>query len=111
MSIHKGKLIIGESIDFAGFTLNQQGVLPEKQKVDAIRNFPPPTSVTEVRSFLGLANQLGGFIENMAALSEPLRGLLRKGFLFKWTSDHQTAFERLRKKLASPALVHFLTPS
>ena len=70
MSIHKGKLIIGESIDFAGFTLNQQGVLPDKEMVDAIRNFPPPKSVTEVRSFLGLANQLGNFVENMAALSE-----------------------------------------
>ena len=111
IAISKRKLTFGRSIDFAGFTVSADGVLPDKAKVAAIADFPVPTSVTELRSFLGLANQLGGFIENLAILSEPLRGLLKKGVAFTWRENHQKAFEQMRKELSSPALVGFFDPN
>ena len=79
IAISKKKLEVGRKIDFAGFTVSDEGLLPGDKKIAAIAEFPKPTNLTQLRSFLGLANQLGGFINNMAVLTEPLRGLLKKG--------------------------------
>ena len=84
--------------------------MPDKAKVEAIRKFMKPNNLTELRGFLGLANQLGGFIDNIACLTEPLRGLLKKGIAFSWTSAQQEAFETLKTKLTSPNLVSFFNP-
>ena len=110
ITISKKKLTIGENIDFAGFSISQEGITPDKEKVKSLTEFPPPTNITELRSFLGLANQLGGFIENLAAETEPLRHLLKKGVAYIWNADHQKTFEEVREKLSSPLLVHYFDP-
>ena len=99
------KLEVGSAIDFAGFKISADGVIPDDAKVAAIAQFPAPKNLSDLRSFLGLANQLGAFTENLAALTDPLRGLLKKGTAFVWTPVHQAAFENIRKTLSSPALV------
>jgi hypothetical protein len=55
-----------------------------------------------VRSFLGLANQLGIFVSNLAAVTDPLRRLLKKNITWIWTPDHQAAFEATKRRLAEP---------
>ena len=57
--IKKSKVEVGPSIDFAGFSVSEKGLLPDKAKVEAISKFPKPNNLTELRGFLGLANQLG----------------------------------------------------
>jgi hypothetical protein len=53
-------------------------------------------------SFLGLANQLGIFISNLAAITDPLRRLLKKNITWIWTPDHQAPFKATKRCLAEP---------
>ena len=88
ISISIKKLSFGPQIDFAGYTLDQNGVIPDKSKVRALTEFPSPKNITELRSFLGLANQLGGFLDKLTSVTDPLRSLLKKRYSFQVDSGH-----------------------
>jgi len=72
------KFVISQEVKFAGFVVSSKGTRPDPAKVSAITKFPEPRDVTSLRSFLGLANQLGIFISDLAAVTDPLRKLLKK---------------------------------
>jgi len=91
--------------------LSENGVTPDKSKIRALTDFPSPTNLTELRSFLGLANQLGGFINKLTAATDPLRSLLKKDVDFRWTPDLEEAFTRAKSILSSPAVVSFYDPA
>ena len=70
-------------------------------------DFPPPTSVTELRRFLGVASFYRRFVRDFATISHPLTALLRKGVEFLWAGEQQAAFEELVGQLcAGPVLAH-----
>ena len=77
VSISKEKLQIGKKVSFAGYTVDGAGVHADETKTKAIREFPTPKTVKDVRSFLGLANQLGNFVPNLAMITSPIRELLK----------------------------------
>ena len=106
MTLSASKRQVGTEVNFAGFIIGDQGTRMDDRKLQAIRDFPAPTDVSSLRSFLGLANQLGPFVPDLAHLSEPLRGLLKKNVAFQWLPDHQLAFLRIKKILTSPTVVH-----
>ena len=66
VTISRKKFEIGTSIEFAGHIVSDQGIRPDDQKYTAVADFPRPTSVSTVRSFLGLAQQLGSFIPDLS---------------------------------------------
>nr|GEW94133.1 putative reverse transcriptase domain-containing protein [Tanacetum cinerariifolium] len=70
-------------------------------KVEAITKWPRPTSVTEVRSFLGLAGYYRKFVEGFSRLALPLTKLMRKGEKFVWNEERKKSFEELKQHLAS----------
>lgn len=74
-------------------------------KLDAIAQWPAPTSVKELRGFLGLAGYYRKFVRHFAIISKPLTNLLKKHVLFIWTADHAAAFQTLKEALCrSPVL-------
>nr|GEW71680.1 hypothetical protein [Tanacetum cinerariifolium] len=70
-------------------------------KVEAITKLPRPTSVTEVRSFLGLAGYYRRFVEGFSRLALPLTKLMRKGEKFVWNEEREKSFEELKQRLVS----------
>ncbi|XP_041786627.1 uncharacterized protein K02A2.6-like [Anopheles merus] len=60
-------------IEFLGHSLNQEGIMPSRNKIGTILSFREPRCETEVRSFLGLANYMNKFVPMLATLDEPLR--------------------------------------
>nr|GEX05351.1 reverse transcriptase [Tanacetum cinerariifolium] len=70
-------------------------------KVEAITKWPRPTSVTEVRSFLGLAGYYRRFVEGFSRLALPLTKLMRKGEKFVWNEEREKSFEELKQRLVS----------
>ena len=104
------KLQAGKSVNFAGHIVDTQGVRPEKEKLEAIRCFPTPKNVTDLRSFLGLANQLGPFLPDMTHLSAALRPLLKKDVVWQWLADHDAAFQKMREILTSDMMVSHYDP-
>jgi len=105
ITISKEKLMIGEEIKMAGFIISSGGVKADPDKVRAIADFPAPQNLQELRSFLGLANQLGMFIPDLAQATEPLRALLKRGAAYAWTADLQEAFDRCKVILTSDAII------
>ena len=82
-----------EKIEFMGYVLSAHLIGVADSNITAIQNARIPQSVSEVRSFLGLVNFVGGVIQNMATIAEPLNRLLRKNQIFKWVQDQQIAFD------------------
>jgi hypothetical protein len=75
-------------------------------KVMNILNWMPPTSVAEIRSFLGLAGYYRRFIKDFSKIAKPMMKLLEKNKTFEWAEECQTSFEELKKRLTSaPVLI------
>ena len=69
-------------------------------------NWEAPTSVGEIRSFLGLAGYYRRFIENFSKIAKPMMKLLKKDTKFKWTEECEASFQELKKRLVtSPVLI------
>lgn len=95
-------------VDYCGHSISRQGYTVDSKKVNAISNFPLPQDITDLRSFLGLANQLGGFSPALATAAQPLRDLLKPRNIWRWTTQHDAAFEEVKRVLVSPpVLAHF----
>ena len=105
------KLAWGTSIKFAGYIVSADGVRPDDDKVKGISSFPTPGNLTDLRSFLGLANQLGSFIPDLSQSSSKMRELLKKGVAFVWTDEHATEFQKVKDLLTSPLLVKPFDPN
>ena len=88
-----------EEVELLGFVVNKDGIKPQVKKVEVIKNMLPPTTVKQVRSFLGMTGFYRRCIPNFAETSEPLVDLARKNTRFKWGQDHQIAFEKLKQAL------------
>ncbi len=92
-------------VAFLGYIISATGVAVDPTKVDVIRDWPIPMTVTEVRSFLGLAGYNCRFVEGFAKLSTPLTRLIRKGIKFIWNEACQRRFEDLKLRLMSTPIL------
>lgn len=108
---HPGKCAFFKTeIDFLGHVINQDGVHLEKSKVDAIREWPIPTTVKELRSFLGLANFYRRFIHHFSHITAPMTELLRKNVPYVWGPAQQQAFITIKEKLTTAPLLIIPNP-
>jgi hypothetical protein len=89
------------------------GIATDPSKVQAVASWPTPSSVKELRSFLGLASYYQKFVRNFDLLAKPLTELLKKNAPFIWTDDHSAAFNMLKHALSTAsvlALPNFTKP-
>jgi hypothetical protein len=100
----------GNRVSFAGYIVSSEGVEPEPEKLQAVRDFPSPQDVSSLRSFLGLAVQLGGFVPDLAHMTATLRELLKKGVAYQWLEEHERCFQEVKATLTSPMCVRFFDP-
>ena len=91
-----------------GYVIGEDGVKADPDKIKALIKFPEPKNLTELRSFLGLANQLSNFTKELSGLTEPLRDLLKTKNHFQWTELHEQAFTAIKEHLSrTPTLSNF----
>ncbi|XP_073525656.1 uncharacterized protein [Phyllobates terribilis] len=91
---------------FLGFVVNTQGLHVDKDKVKAVQDWPTPTSMTQVRSFLGLAGFYRRFVKDFSSIAAPLTELTKKGTPFVWGDVQEQAFSTLKWRLThAPLLV------
>jgi hypothetical protein len=84
-----------------GHVISHRGIEVDKVKVDLISNLPPPCTVKEVHSFLGLAGFYRRFIQDFIKIARPLCKLLVKEAPFIFDEDCKKAFGALKKILTS----------
>ena len=104
-------LELGKEITFAGHIISLAGIGPDDSKYKATADFPTPTNVSQLRSFLGLANQLTAFVPDLAHMTAALRPLLKKGIAWTWTDDMDKKFERVKLLLTTTTTVQPFNPS
>ncbi|XP_073119989.1 uncharacterized protein [Henckelia pumila] len=95
-----------KSVTFLGHIISKDGVSVDPKKVEAVMDWPRPKTVTEIRSFLGLAGYYRKFVEGFSSIAIPLTKLTQKNSKFNWDETCEQSFEILKKKLASsPVLI------
>jgi hypothetical protein len=109
LSIKKFK--ISKEVASAGYVVKQGAIRPSPERAIALKEFPRPQNIHEMRSFLGLAQQLAGFIPDLAHASEPLQHLLKKEHKYGWLPDLQEAFDAIVKILTCDLVLINFDPS
>jgi len=85
-------------ITFLGYIVSIDGVKVDESKIEAIRSWPVPKSIRDVRSFHGLASFYRRFIRNFSTITAPMTEVI-KGTSFRWTPKAQAAFEEVKRLL------------
>ena len=93
-------------VAFLGHVVSSKGVMVDPSKVEAVSSWPRPTSVTEIRSFLGLAGYYRRFVQDFSKIASALTRLTKKGVDFVWSEECEKSFEELKERLiTAPVLV------
>jgi hypothetical protein len=92
---------------FLGHIISREGILPDPGKIDKVKNFPRPTTRTEIRSFIGLASYYRKFIPKFSEIARPMNQLVKKDEPFKWTEAQEKAFNTLKEILVTQPILRY----
>lgn len=106
INVSKSKFLL-RNAKYLGFIVGEGGLRTDPEKVEAIKNFPTPTSIKQTRRLLGMAGWYQKFIPNYSTITYPITNLLKKGNKFKWNNEAQTAFEKLIDLLSSAPILTY----
>ena len=98
------------SVKFLGHVIDKGGIRADPEKTLAISNMEPPQSVSDLRRFMGLVNQLGKFSSRIAEISQPLRGLLSNKSAWMWSPDQERSFAEIKQELTKPTVFVLYDP-
>jgi hypothetical protein len=90
-----------DSVSFLKHVISGEGVAVDPEKVQVVVKWTRPTSVFEIRSFLGFTGYYRRFIEGFSNLSVPLTALTRKNACFVWIDECEQRFQELKRRLVT----------
>ena len=92
ITLNPDKFVFGQdTVEFAGFEITPSSVRPCARYLDAIRNFPTPTNITDIRSWFGLINQVS-YAFAASSRMQPFRQALKPGTAFIWNKEIDNLF-------------------
>jgi hypothetical protein len=97
-----------DMIVFLGYVVSAKGIEMNEVKVKAIQEWPTPKSITDVKSFHGLASFYRRFVKDFSTIASPLTEIVKKAMGFKWGEEQENAFSLLKSKLISAPLLSLL---
>ena len=97
-------------VKFLGHIVSEEGICTDPDKISAVRNWPIPINVKQVRSFVGLASYYRRFVRGFAKIARPLHKICEKGVKFSWTDECDTAFRALKVALTSSPILTYPIP-
>ena len=106
ISIEKCKFLKKE-VEYLGHIISVDGIKTNPKIISAVRDFPRPRNVKNVRQLLGLFNYYHRFVDGFAKLSNPITKLLEKNVKFEWTEEADKALKILKEMLCSSPILQF----
>jgi len=94
-------------LEYLGYLINNKGVRPTMKKVEAISNIAPPKTRKQLRSFIGMVNYYRDMWPKRSHYLAPLSTLTSKNVKWKWTKEHQDAFDNMKKLIAQETLLTY----
>lgn len=106
LKLHPDKCcFMRRELEFLGHKIGGEGISTLEEKVQAVKDWPTPTTLRELKSFIGLASYYRRFVRGFSCIATPLFRLQQKDSNFAWTPDCEQAFSRLKEALTeSPIL-------
>ena len=95
-------------VRFLGHVVSAKGISVDPSKIESVKGWARPTTVTEIRSFLGLAGYYRRFIKDFSRIARPMTQLTRKGVKFEWTQKCEESFLLLKELLTTAPIL--ITP-
>lgn len=106
LKLHPSKCsLFQRKVDFLGHTLSEAGIEVQDAKIAAVRDWPRPRDVHEVRQWMGTASYYRRFIAGFATIAAPLYALQRKDAAFHWGEAEENAFIQLKEKLTTAPIL------
>lgn len=96
-----------KEVAYLGHIISNEGVKPNPEKVQAVRDFPIPKSCKDIKSFLGLAGYYRRFIANFSQITKPMTSLLKKDVPFIWDEPQQQAFNTCKSILTTTPILQY----
>ena len=108
LTLRGSKCCLGMSeVVYLGHVFSADGMTPDGQKVATVRDWDTPSTVSDLKSFLGLASYYRRYMHDFATIAAPLHHLTQKAVPFNWDTDCQQAFTLLKEALIqAPLLVY-----
>jgi hypothetical protein len=94
-----------DQVSFLGYVVTPQGIEVDETKIEAIKSWPTPQSITQVRSFLGLAGFYRRYVKDFSTITAPLHELTKKGVVFHWGQTQEESFATLKDKFTHAPLL------
>ena len=88
-------------VEYLGHYISADGIEVDDKKVQAIKDWITPANLTELRSFLGLANYYRRFVKQFSTIAAPLTELLQKNVPYLWKKEQEDAFQALKERLTT----------
>ena len=108
VKLNKKKLkLLRKEIPYMGHLVTANGLKPDPEKVEAVRNMPKSNNVKAVRRFCGFVNYLAKFLPRLAEVLEPIQQLTCKEVPWQWKYEHDAAFEVKELVTQAPLLKYY----
>lgn len=89
------------NVSYLGYDISAEGIRPGEAKILAVKEFPSPRNIHEVRQFLGLTGYFRKFIKGYGEIARPLTSLLKKDVVWQWSDSQVRAFNILKENLVN----------
>jgi hypothetical protein len=108
LKLHPDKCVLVQNeVTFLGHKISKDGIKTDDEKTNAVRNWPTPRNIKEVRSFIGLCSYYRRFVKGFATIAKPLHQYTEKGRKFEWTKECDTAFGTLKHFLVEAPILGY----
>nr|GFB87531.1 putative reverse transcriptase domain-containing protein [Tanacetum cinerariifolium] len=92
-------------VQFLGHVIDSKGIHMDPAKIESIKDWVSPKTLTEIRQFLGLANYCRRFIEGFSKIAKSMTKLTQKNVKFNWGEKEEAAFQPIKQKLCSAPIM------
>ena len=105
LKLEKSKFFAKE-VQFLGFNLNDQGISPSLEKVEAIQKFPKPKNRKQLQSFLGICNYYRKFQNQYSELTAKFQYQLSSKNKWIWCQEQDVTFQLIKDKFLEIVVLH-----